>query len=300
MSTFLTGATGFIGRRLLSRLDPERRGPVLCLVRDPEKLPAATDALRPVRGDLLDPDSYRGALAGVRTVVHVAALTGKGSDAEHFRVNADGTRRLLDAARTEGVSRFLHVSTIAVKFPEKRHYPYARSKEAAEGHVREGGPDWAIVRPTIVLGPGSPLWAKFEALASAPVLPVFGDGRNRVNPVHVDDVVTCLVGLLDSERLGGRTIEVGGRDVLTMEDFLRRMRRELRGTEGPVVHLPVRWIVRVLGTLEKVLLPLLPVSAGQFHAFLHEGVAEEGGGALPPVSERRGVDEMIRETTHAG
>jgi NADH dehydrogenase len=242
-----------------------------------------------------DPSSYGPALAGSDTVVHLAALTGKGAPKEHFRVNAEGTELLLERCRREGVARFLHVSTIAVTFPEKRHYPYARSKEESERLVRESGLDWAILRPTIVLGPNSPLWTKFFSLASAPILPVFGSGQNRVNPVHVNDVVSCILSLLASDRLGGRTVECGGRDVLTMGEFLRAMRRAARGREGPALHLPVGVIVEMLSLVGRFALPILPVSAGQFYAFRYDGVAEITEGLAPEPSDRMGVEEMIRE-----
>ena len=108
MSLFLTGATGFLGRHLLARLEPARHGPVRCLVRDPAQLKRlATGDVEAVTGDLLRPETYRDALRAQDTVVHLAALTGKGDDRTHFRINAEGTELLLNAAREAGVRRFL-------------------------------------------------------------------------------------------------------------------------------------------------------------------------------------------------
>ena len=157
MALFLTGATGFIGRRLLPALDAERVGPVHCLVRGPVKLAAGAHL---VTGDLLDPSSYAAALAECDTVVHLAALTGKASFKEHRRVNVKGTAALLEACREVGVKRFIHVSTIAVTYPDQDVYAYAQTKTEAEELVRVSRLDFAIVRPTIVLGPGSPLGAE--------------------------------------------------------------------------------------------------------------------------------------------
>ncbi|MGH2570396.1 MAG: NAD-dependent epimerase/dehydratase family protein, partial [bacterium] len=259
MALFVTGATGFLGRRLLSVLDAAGAGPVLCLARTPSALPKGS---RAVPGDLLDPSSYRAALAGCDTVVHLAAVTGKASLDEHRRVNAEGTRILLEACRDAGVGRFVHVSSIAVTYPDLGAYAYALTKAEAEAHVRASGLDFAIVRPTVVLGPGSPLAGKFRALATAPVMIVLGSGRTRMSPVHVGDVAECLEWLARCERLGGRTFGLGGRDVVTVEEFLRRMRAALGKGQGPVVHVPIRPIVAGLAQLQKVALPLLPVTAG--------------------------------------
>jgi NADH dehydrogenase len=291
---FLTGATGFIGGHVLRHL-AARGERVVCLARDPGRLASPHPNVRVVRGMLEAPATYEPALSGMDTVVHLAALTGKAKPEEHRRVNLQETARLLDRARTAGARRFVFVSTIAVTYLDKRAYPYARAKEEAEALVRESGLDWAIVRPTVVLGPGSPLWDKFRALAAAPALIVFGSGRNAIQPVHVDDVARCVAELACDAVLGGRTVEVGGRDTLPLEEFLRRIRRGAGGRDGLAVHLPVRLIIHVLSALEPLLFDALPVTAGQFYVFAHDSAARDAEGALPPLARRRGVDEMIRE-----
>ncbi|MGQ0721550.1 MAG: SDR family oxidoreductase [Candidatus Eiseniibacteriota bacterium] len=291
---FLTGATGFIGGRVLRCLTAKGRE-VVCLVRDPSRLPDPGPNVRVVRGMLEAPATYESTLRGIETVVHLAALTGKARAEEHARVNRVETARLLDRAKSAGVRRFLFVSTIAVKYPDRHAYPYAQAKEEAEALVRASGLDWAVVRPTAVLGPGSPLWDKFRALAAAPVMPVFGSGRNAVQPVHVDDVARCLADLAAGGPLGGRTLELGGRDTLSLEEFLRHIRRRIRGREGPAMHLPVGLIIRLLSWMEPMFFSVLPVTAGQFYFFAHDSSAEPAEGVSPPLSQRRGVDEIVLE-----
>jgi len=298
MRIFLTGATGFLGRHLLARLDAARFPEVRCLVRDEARLPES--ARRPgvtiVPGDLRDA-TLGPALAGCDVVVHLAALTGKASARELQAVNVDGTRRLLEEALRAGVPRFLHAGTIATSYPEKRYYPYARSKEAAEALVRASGLDWLIVRPTVVLGPGSPTGRSLLALAEAPVLPLFGGGKALVHPVHVEDVVTALLAFLEpATPLGGRTVDVGGRDVLPFGDFLRQIRRASRGKDGPALPIPLRPLLPLLAALEGPFLGALPVTAGQLYAFRHDGVATAGTSAAERAG-RRGVADLVAELT---
>jgi len=295
MRVFLTGATGFVGRALLRRAVAARIDEIDCLVRDPARLPTGP-GIRGIRGDLaLLSTAALEALGAADVVIHLAASTGKASEAEHLRVNAEGTRRFAEACREAGVERFIHVSTIAAAYPETRHYPYARSKQEAEAAVRASGLDFAIVRPTIVFGPGSPVGASLAGLASAPVLPLFGGGRAIMHPVHVDDVADALLALAAAGEFGGRTYGVGGREALPFGDFLRRLRRELRGKEGPALPIPVRPLISLLAGLERLAGPALPVQAGQFYAFAYDGVADpEDGGVLPPASGRKGVDEIVR------
>lgn len=290
---FLTGATGFIGGRVLRRL-AAGRSRVVCLARDPARLPdLGGTEVEAVRGELDAPEPWADAMRGCDTVVHLAALTGKAKASEHFRINSEAVGTLLEAAERAGVRRFVFVSTIAVRYPELSRYPYARAKEEAETRVRSSGMDWAIVRPTVVLGPGSALWDKFLALASAPVLPVFGSGRNEIQPVHVDDVAEVVAGLAEGGALGGRVVEVGGRDTVPMETFLRRVRREAKGKEGPVVRVPVAPLIGALGLMEPVLLGALPATAGQFYVFAHDSSA--AADTAPDAARRRGIAEIIAE-----
>jgi NADH dehydrogenase len=294
MRVFLTGATGFIGRHVLERLDASRCELVVCLVRDPARLAGKSPRptyVRPIAGDLLRPETYAPALAGCDVVIHLAAAVGKATESDHFRVNLEGTRELLDAARAASVPRFLHVSTIAVNFPDKRHYAYARSKERAEELVRASDRDWAIVRPAIVLGPGSGWGKKLRALATSPVPFVFGNGRTRMQPVDVRDVARLLVELAAAPSLGKVTLELGGPDVLTFDEMLVRA----RGASARVLHVPAAPLIGTLAALERVAGAALPVTAGQFYGFLHDTTAAPNALVDRLLPARRDIKTMVAE-----
>jgi nucleoside-diphosphate-sugar epimerase len=298
MRVFLTGATGFIGRHFLHQLTGSRIASVVCLVRDPEHLRALAPSELPltaVSGALEEPATYVEALARCDVVCHLAALTGNARAAAHDAVNAEGTRTLVEAARGAGVPRFLHVSTIAVRYPERERYPYARAKESAERIVRGSGLDFAIVRPTIVLGSGSPIGQNLLALARAPVTPMFGDGRTKVQPVDVTDVAACLIALMERESLGGGTYELGGADVLTFDELLGEICREARGREPRIVHLPVDLIIGVLRLAERLSPFPLPVGSGQFYAFRYDNDAAPAPLLDRLLPRRRGIDEMVSD-----
>lgn len=269
---FLTGGTGFIGARARERL--LRDGvDVRALTRTPRADEAAGDAsLTWIEGALDDPGAWTDAVRDCDAIVHLAASTGKVSAAQHARVNVDGTRALLDAARGAGVGRFLHVSTIAVRYPELRRYPYARSKLAAEELVRASGLDWTVLRPTVVLGRGSPIGASLAGLARLPATPMFGPGRALVQPVHVDDVAAACSEALESG-LVGAAVDLGGPEVVSFADLLRRLRVAAGRPPGPLVRLPLVSTMAVLGALEPALGGVLPVTAGQLYAFRYDGVA---------------------------
>jgi NADH dehydrogenase len=298
---FVTGISGLVGRSLLERLAPRRvddgkgRRPDRILGLSRNVTAVAEKNVELVRGDLTAPSKWEAKLEGVDVVVHVGASTGKVREAEHMRVNVDGTRNLIEAAKRAGVPRFLFVSTIAATFPELKRYPYGRSKVRAEELVRESGLEWSILRPTIVLGKRAPAWHGLVGLARLPVMPVFGPGTARVQPVVVDDLAHAIAEWIHDDSLLGMDLDLGGPDTLTFEDLLRRVRARLKGKQGPVVHLPAGLMIEVLAALEGPLLPVLPLSAGQIYAFVHDGVAQPN-----PLAERlapgmKGIDDVIAE-----
>jgi nucleoside-diphosphate-sugar epimerase len=292
-SILLTGANGFLGRRLLPLLGACSERKIFCLVRK-KRSESQQHNVEFILGDLLSGNAYAHALEGCDAVVHLAAATGKHAPEEYFRINRDGSKFLLAAAQRAGVRRFVHVSTIAVKFCDKSHYPYAQSKEQAETAVKQSRLRWTIVRPTIIFGKGAPVLDGLSRLAALPLIPVFGDGLTPVQPILADDLAASLVAMLEDESLIGRTIEIGGPEVVSIENLLLRIRcSEGKGT-APVVHLPARPIAACLGLVEPWLRPLLPVTAGQLASFTNSGTISPDPWVEARQPGMKRVDEMLR------
>jgi nucleoside-diphosphate-sugar epimerase len=292
-SIFVTGANGFVGRRLLSLLGacPNRR--IICLGRSkPSEIQPKNVEF--VLGDLLDSRSYAEALAGCDTVIHLAAATGKHAPKEYFRVNRDGSQSLIAAAQQGGVQRFMHVSTIAVKFGNKSHYHYAQSKEQAEMAVKQSSLHWTIARPTMIFGKGSTVLDGLSRLATLPMVPVFGDGLTPVQPILADDLAASLVAALEDESLIGRTVEIGGPDVVSIENLLLGIRYSAGRTSAPIIHLPARPIAACLGLFEPWLRPLLPITAGQLASFTNPGTISPDPWVEARQAGMKRVDEMLR------
>jgi nucleoside-diphosphate-sugar epimerase len=290
---FVTGGSGFIGRRFLGTLDGDRWERVQCLSRSQRWLgPEARERvnLRVVTADLLDVDRYLPSLAGCDTVVHLAATTGKAARAEYFRVNTEGTRAVLEASRRAGVARFLYVSSIAARFAGESLYYYAESKRRAEEAVRASGLSFTIVRPTIVIGKGGASWESLSRLAALPLIPVLGNGT-RIQPVYVDDVARWLHTLLASP-FRGRTIELGGPEVTTFGSLLRETHYLRRGRRPWTIKIPVKPIASGLAILEKFM-SFLPLNAGQLAAFRHDGTVGPADASDTPVPMRT-VSEMLK------
>lgn len=296
-SIFLTGANGYLGSHLLPRLTSDGAQRIVCLCR---KKPADRQPgnVEVVQGDLLERESYAGAMTGCDTVIHMAAATGKYVPAEYMRINRDGTEALVLEAQRAGVQRFLHVSTIAVKFPDKSHYPYAQSKQEAEAIVAKIRLRWVIVRPTLILGENAPGLISLSRLASLPIVPIFGDGRTLVQPVFADDLITCLVAILKDDRFKCQTMEIGGPEVLSIEDLLLSMRRAKGGRGAPVMHLPAGPIAACLGWVEPFLRPLLPFTAGQLATFSNAGTIDPDPWVKEQQAKMKCVDDILQSVAN--
>jgi NADH dehydrogenase len=292
---FVTGATGFVGRAFVERIASQTDVTVTALARRVSSPPHAP-TVRWVQGDLLRDGDWRSALDGADTVLHLAAATGKLSPEEIRRVNVDATERLLGFARAANVARFLFVSSIAAKFADAPHYHYAAAKRVAERLVADSGLRTLIVRPTMVLGPGSPIGQRLRTLATAPVIAVFGDGRTRIQPIHVDDLAAILADLAVSASFDGRIIEVGGTDAIAIEDFLRMVRAAAHRDGDTALHVPVGPLRAALALVERVSVKLVPFTAGQLASFTNDGTVDANAAYDGAVTTAHDLASIVAAT----
>jgi len=217
VKAFVTGATGFVGAHLVAALRA-RGHAVAALVRAPARAARLRwdDAVERVRGDLTDPAALAAGMAGADVVFHVAGTVSGHTAAAFFRVNRDGTGRVLDAAAATGASRLVFVSTLGVAGPSPIGQPhesgdetgpvtdYARSKRAAEDLVRGSDLPWVIVRPPAVYGEWDPEFLRVFKLARLGIAPVFGAGTQELSFVHAGDLAEALIAAAE-RGVPGRT-----------------------------------------------------------------------------------------------
>jgi nucleoside-diphosphate-sugar epimerase len=241
----VTGGAGVIGSRLVHGLvTAGHRVRVLTLPGDPYVSRLAGLQCEIVYGSVTDAASLRGACAGAETVFHLAAVL-LNDNAEVFqRVNADGTRNLVDAALDAGVKHFILCSSISVTYPWTT--PYNASKREAERIVRtQAAMQWTIVRPTLAYNEnGGEEYRKFvDFLKQWPVGIFVGRGRARKNPVHVDDLMRGFLAIPGNPRSYGKTYPFCGGASITLWE-MGRLALAHEGITKPFVPLPV-WLCRL-------------------------------------------------------
>jgi NADH dehydrogenase len=242
----LTGATGTIGSALLRRLTAEPR-PVRCLVRDPRRLGDQRVRVQIALGDLADPASFRNALRGVDTVVHLAAAIRDQPRASIEELNAMATLRLVRAAERAGASRFLFFSAMGATHHSRTRF--FRAKALAQDAVAASRMQTTVFRPSIVYTPGDPWLTLLERFSWLPAMPISGSGRALYQPIWAEDVADCVMAALANG--GPPSAALAGPEELSYDDIVRVVLR-WRGRRRRLLHLPlpvVRASLRLLRLL---------------------------------------------------
>ena len=264
----IAGGSGFIGRAIARRLASIPGTRVRLLTRNPEAARARLGAIPAefARAEISEPDSLKAALAGAHAVVNAVQFDGypienprRGLTFE--RVDYGGTVALLEAAKPAGVERFIYISGAAAD--ESSDHPGFRAKGRAERAIRESGISFTILRPSLVYGPEDKVVNGFATvLKFAPVFAVPGTGRQKVQPVLVDDLAAC-VALACGGRGRNGTFEIGGPELMTFDDMIRLI-MEITGRRRPILHIPES-LMRMVGAVgEKLPRPLLSRDAVTF------------------------------------
>jgi uncharacterized protein YbjT (DUF2867 family) len=241
----LTGATGRVGSALLGRLLADGTS-VRCLVRDPRRLGARRVRVQIALGDLTDPPSFRNAMRGVDTVVHLAAAARDQPRGSIEELNGIATWRMVQAARRAGVQRFVFFSALGASTHHRTRL--LRAKALAERAVREAGLRSIVFYPSIVYAPGDPWLTLLERLTLLPVVPVSGRGRAVYQPIWAEDVADCAMAALRAPELTG-SFELAGPQTLSHNDIVRLALRAQR-RRRPLAHIPTAVVSRALGLLE--------------------------------------------------
>lgn len=257
MKVLVTGGTGFVGPRVVNAL--RARGlEVRALVRDPSRAGELDAEL--AQGDVTDPASLRTALDGCTHVVHLVAII-RGKPADFERVMTDGTRNLLAAAKEAGAGRFVLMSALGVSEQTKDLVPYFGAKWAMEQDVVRSGLEHTIFRPSFVFGrDGGALPTFVKQVRLSPVVTVIGSGRQRIQPIWVDDLAAYVARGIDLPAAVNRSFEVGGPDVVTWDELYLTIARVL-GKKRRLVHVPAS--VARGGARLTQWLPAAPLSTDQ-------------------------------------
>ena len=295
-TVFVTGATGFVGHAVLQRLCTLGHV-VRCLVRrGSEGHLRGLGAIARIEGDVLARPGLEEGMAGCDAVIHLVGIIREhpAANVTFERVHVEGTRNVLEAARAAGVRRYVHMSALGTRRGAASRYH--QTKWAAEEAVRASGLAWTIFRPSIIYGRGDGLVTMLASMVRRlPLVPVIGSGRQRIQPIPVEQVAAGFAGALEQPATIKQTYEVGGPEAVTMLELLDLIGRALGRRRVRRVHVPLG----VMTPLARLLHPLpgFPVTPDQLLMLGEDSVCEPrpffDAFQLEPMRLAAGLERML-------
>ncbi len=241
MKVLVTGGTGFVGTHLVNAL--QRRGhAVAVLARDPLSTRNRYNrTVEPAPGNVLDRPSLAAACAGRDVVVHLVGIINEKEDQTFDQMHRVAVEHVVGACRDAGVRRILHMSAMGTS--EDSPSEYGRTKAAGQKIVRESELDWTIFRPSIIFGPGDGFVSLLAPIVRKnPIfVPVIGPGTTKFMPVSVYDVARLFADALEKVETVGKSFEVGGPEVFTLNEIYREIAIAVGKPRKPLFHFPLWW-----------------------------------------------------------
>lgn len=259
MKILLTGATGFIGSKILPKLLAAGHD-VRILVRDPSQIKKFEGQahLEAFNGNLLHAPSLAGCAEGVEAVIHLVGIIAEVGENTYDRVHRVSTQNLVAEAKKAKVKRFIHMSALGTRANARSKYH--QTKWAAEESVRGSGMDWTIFRPSVIYGRGDGFVNLFVRMTRFPLnwlqafsLPVIGGGYSRLQPIPADDVARCFVGALAQPASIKKVYDLCGPERLRLREIIRTI-AEVHGHKVKELDVPLK---RYLGDWGNLFLPFV-------------------------------------------
>jgi NADH dehydrogenase len=219
MKIAITGGTGFVGRHLAQFLISLGHQPVL-LARGRDRRHAPVAPLIPT--DLSHPASLAEAIRGCEAIAHCAGINRETGAQTYQRIHIEGTRNLIEAARTAAVPRILMLSFLRAR--PGCGSPYHESKFQAEELIRQSGLDYTILKAGMIYGRGDHMLDHLShTLFTLPLFATVGWGEQPIRPVAIDDMTRIITAALTAGRLSRRTAFVLGPETLLLSEAVRRV-----------------------------------------------------------------------------
>jgi uncharacterized protein YbjT (DUF2867 family) len=293
-SVLLTGATGYVGGRLLRRFEAEQY-PVRCIVRRPEFLRGRVESgIEVVPGDLLDSESLERAMEGIHTAYYLVHSMGTAHGFEE--TDRQAAQNFAAAACVRGIQRIVYLGGLGSRLAKLS--PHLQSRREVGEILRQSGIPVIEFRASIILGSGSLSFEMIRALVER--LPVLITPRwvtILAQPIAIDDVLQYLRAALDLSINGSNIFEIGGPDQVSYGDLMREYARQ-RGLRRLMISVPVLtprlsslWLGLVTPLYARIgrkLIESIP------HPTIVQDDAAQGAFSVRPVSIHEAIAQALR------
>jgi len=270
----ILGATGFVGRALVRRLQQDGHSvTVLSRNLNAHLLRLLPPTVKQINTDVYDLEKLQHAIKDADAVINlVGILNEKGDNGRGFHhAHVELTQTLIQACKNMGVNRLLQMSSLNAGRGESY---YLKSRGEAEQAVKQSGLAWTIFEPSVIFGIGDGLFTRFgQLLKLAPVMPL-ARADAKFAPVYIGDVVQAFRQAIGDKKTVGEVYELYGDEVFTLKEIVRMSARQL-GLKTIIIPLP-----DILGRLQAMIfdfVPGKPFSSDNFRSLLTDSVGGVDG-----------------------
>jgi uncharacterized protein YbjT (DUF2867 family) len=286
-TVLVTGATGFVGSHLARELVKEGYD-VRAMTRHPDTYQGAGE---PVHGDVFDAETLEGAMAGVDVAYYLVHSL---DENDFVRLDAEAATAFGKAAKAAGVRQIIYLGGLGVE--GSKLSPHLQSRRQVESLLGEAGVPVTVLRAAIVVGHGGISWEITRQLVkNLPAMVAPQWVGTKTQPISLPDVIRYLVGVLDNPDALDRVFEIGGSEVLTYRDMLRRAAKIQNGRDVPIVVVPM--LTPQLSSQWLALVTDVDARTGRnlIESMDNEVVVHDDSIREVVPFEPQGYDDMVRE-----
>jgi len=248
----VTGATGFVGRHLVNRLLRESHE-ITFVANRRSGINLFSDRVKYVRASVHNVHDLQKAFCDCQAVFHLVGIIAETRKNTFKTTVEQGTKNVISASQQNNIETIIYLSALGTS--EDAESKYFMTKWAAEQFVKNSGLNWTIFRPSIIYGRGDGFLTMMSKIIKlSPFVPIFGDGKYKLQPVYIGDLVEAMSKSLTSKKCQGETIEIGGAEPLEYVEIINSIKKALNKRRMNL-FIPMAVIKPVAVLLEKILKP---------------------------------------------
>ncbi len=250
MNILLTGSTGFIGRHVLTKLIQLNHKVTAC-VRNPKQQQARFPQVSFVKIDFMQAttvEDWLPLLSDIDVVINTVGIISETRSQTFAALHTDAPSALFSSAETAGVKRVIQISALGAD--DQATSEYHLSKLAADDVLASLSLDWMILKPSLVYGSGAKSMGLFRGMAALPIIPLIEGGTQKIQPIHVmdlvDTIIACLDDTLDKDCPSQLILDVVGPEEMSMKELLLKQRQWLGLKTTKTLSTPLKWDLRFM------------------------------------------------------
>jgi nucleoside-diphosphate-sugar epimerase len=228
----ITGATGFIGKRLVKKLSLNKNYKIICFVRKNSKIKDLEKfKVNIIYGDMFDKNSILKALKNIDLIVHLATSHINGNE----KLNLIGSKNIIESCIEKKVKRFVFISSMATK--RKILDEYGKTKLDIEKILKSSSLDWTILRPSMIYSERN-LFLLGKCISFPFIIPVIGNGKYKMDPVFIEDIIFSIEEVIRNKNSINKEYDLSGGERLSFNELINLCKKRFN-IKKPAIHIPI-------------------------------------------------------------